>query len=333
MELPMRSLILMSLVFGLYIPLSAQAAGEVSLSPAIENITIESLEQPAQYTVYITSNLDQPQQVVFEALPVSSVDQLGKPILDLSSTSRERLSQQVTLDPQQSLLLPQETAGISVTIHGNFLPPGGTYALITATLKENEDNRNQPRASVVPVIASFLAIRNPYGENRQLSLGGITWPRIPVTLTLRDEVEVNLENQGNVHVEPHGLVQLTDTFNRLIARGQLNENSHLIMPSQTKVLGVSMQSLHSGLPLALYSLTTTGSDELGQNSFERTKRFLYISPWIIGLLMGIGLFIWLRYRFPDFRPFKRRKLHKSKDLSSRTSVSDVIEILQPKQQR
>lgn len=327
----MRLLIVFMLCTWWFTPQTVQAKGEISLSPAIEKVVIENPEQPIQYTIFVTSSLERPEQVVFDVLPVSSVDTLGKPMIDESPDAFQRISQQVMLDPQKTVLLPQETVGISVTIHGKFLPPGGSYALITATLKENEDNRNQSQTSVVPIIASFLAIRNPNGEERRLSLGGLTWPRIPVTTRLHDQVEVSLENQGNVHIEPHGLVELTDMFNRLVSRGQLNENSHLIMPSTAKVLGVSMQSLRTSAPLAFYSLKATGADELGRTPFARTKRFLYISPWIVGFLAFITVVLLIQYKYPDFKPFKRRKNRKIQDLANRTSVNDVLEILHPQQ--
>ena len=327
----MRLLIVFMLCTWWFTPQTVQAKGEISLSPAIEKVVIENPEQPIQYTIFVTSSLERPEQVVFDVLPVSSVDTLGKPMIDESPDAFQRISQQVRLDPQKTVLLPQETVGISVTIHGKFLPPGGTYALITATLKENEDARNQSQTSVVPIIASFLAIRNPNGEERRLSLGGLTWPRIPVTTNLHDQVEVSLENQGNVHVEPHGLVELTDMFNRLVSRGQLNENSHLIMPATAKVLGVSMQSLRTSSPITLYSLKTSGADELGQNPFSSTKKFLYISPWVIGLLTLIALLLLTKHKYPLVKPFKRRKSRKPQDPTSRTSINDVLEILHPKQ--
>ena len=322
--------IFISLCLWLITPTPAQAAGEISLSPAIEKITIENPDQPTQYTMYVTSNLDRPQQVVFEALPVKSVDVLGKPLLDQSPGALDRISQQVVLEPKQAMLLPQERIGVSVTIHGGLLPPGGTYALITATLDDNANKGNSTQTSIVPVIASFLAVRNPDGEDRKIAIGGMTWPRLPVTFNLNEKVEVSLENQGNVHVEPHGLVELTDNFNRLVSRGQLNENAHLILPSQAKVLGVSMRSIDSSLPVSIYSLKTSGADELGQNPFVSIKRFLYISPWLAGSVAIIGLLLLLANKFRDFKPFKRRKNRKAKDLANRTSINDVLEILQPK---
>lgn len=327
----MRLLLIFALCLWWLATETVQAEGEISLSPAIAKVVIENPEQPVQYTVFVTSFLERPQQVEFEALPVSSVDMLGKPLVDQTPAAMQRISQQVMLDPQKTVLLPQETIGISVTIHGKFLPPGGSYALITATLKENEDNRNQSQTSVVPIIASFLAMRNPNGEERRLSLGGLAWPRIPVTTNLHNQVEVSLENQGNVHVEPHGLVELTDMFNRLVSRGQLNENSHLIMPSTAKVLGVSMQSMRTSSPVALYSLKATGADELGQSPFSSTKKFLYISPWVLGFLALIALMLSTKYKYPHFKPFKRYKRRKTLDLASRTSINDVLEILHPKQ--
>jgi hypothetical protein len=323
--------VLLSLCFLLTSPQSAQAAGEISLSPAIEKITIENPDQPTQYTMYVASNLGRPQQVVFEVVPVSSVDVLGKPLLDQSPGALERISQQVVLEPKQAMLLPQERIGVSVTIHPGLLPPGGTYALLTAKLEDKANAGSKTQASVVPVIASFLAIRNLNGEDRRIAIGGMTWPNLPITFNLNEQVEVSLENQGNVHVEPHGLVELTDNFNRLVSRGQLNENSHLIMPSQEKVLGVSMRSLGSSLPISMYALKTSGTDELGQNPFVSIKRFVYISPWVAGSAAVIGLLLLLANKYKDFKPFKRRKNRKINDLANRTSINDVLEILQPKQ--
>jgi hypothetical protein len=326
----MWSFIFLSLCMQLVNPSPIKAAGEISLSPAIEKISIENPDQPAQYTMHVTSKLERPQQIAFEALPIKSVDVLGKPILDQSPGAIERINQQVMLEPRQTILLPRETIGVSVTIHGGMLPPGGTYALLTATLDDTANAGSKTQASVVPVIASFLAIRNPEGEDRRIAIGGMTWPRLPVTFNLQEKVEVSLENQGNVHVEPHGLVELTDTFNRLISRGQLNENSRLIMPAQAKVLGVSMRTLGSGLPVSLYSLKTSGSDELGQNPFESKKNFVYISPWVAGIVLAIGIIVLLRNTFKDFKPFKRRKSRRIQDIANRTSIDDVLEILQPK---
>ncbi len=317
-------------LLSLLMPLPALAQGELSLSPAIHHVTLEQRQQPASYTVFVTSNLPRPEQVTFRVLPVSGVDALGKPIIDHSAAASEVISQQVMLNPPQTTLLPQETVEIEVIVHSQFLPPGGTYALITAALEGTDNNDTGTQASVVPVIASFLAIRNPNGEERRLSIGGLAWPKIPLTTNLHPQIEVSLENQGNVHVEPHGLVELTDTFNRLVSRGQLNENAHLVLPSQEKVLGVSLQSLRPNFPLGLYVLKASGADELGQTPFISTRRFVYISPWIVGLLVLVCLIVWINYRSPDLKRFKRRTSRKAKDNATRTSVADLLDILEPK---
>ncbi len=320
------------IVLGLFLPVvsRAQSSGLSLLTSPLPILMKTTPGVPVTTDIKLRNTGTGEETLKVTLMKFEAYEESGKPAL-MEAEPTDEFLKWVKFSEDTFTVAPGEWKTIQATI----TPPkeasfGYYYAFVFSRANENlspEERRTALNGGTA--ILALLDVDVPGAKKEitleKFSLDKSVYEFLPTTFS------ITLKNQGNVHVEPHGLVELTDMFNRLISRGQLNENSNLIMPSTAKVLGVSMQSLRTSSPITLYSLKAAGADELGQNPFASTKRFLYISPWVVGVLGIIGVLFLARHKYPKMKLFKKRRHLKIVDPDSRTSINDVLEILQPKQ--
>lgn len=193
----------------------------ISRSIRLRNVTTQTLVARAQYNDFVASGED------------------GQPKLLLNSTESSPFSIKAWLSSIETITLaPQEQKTITLTINvPGDASPGGHYGVIrfTGTPPEVEESAVSLSASIgtlvlvnvsgavkeeAKVAELFTADKN--GKKRTLFEYG------PIVITAR------IENVGNIHIQPSGVIRVSNMFGKEVASYQVNKNKGSVLPASIR---------------------------------------------------------------------------------------------------
>ncbi len=138
---------------------------------------------------------------------------------------------------------------------------------------------------------------------------------------------IRIENEGNVHVKPHGLINITNMFGKEVATVRVNDTGGNILPksirrfSNIKWEGKNAFGKYNA-KIGLTYGTPVDQGGQGQNSLFSAKEF-WIFPWrfiipiLLGLIIALGLFYLL------LRLYKNKAVRKAMQQAGLTRVKYV----------
>jgi hypothetical protein len=296
----------------------------LTVSPYIEQLTLGQNQNQASYPVTLFNRGSSPVIVRISAVNFTSLNENGG-ILFLDSKQSQHdpfaLSGNLTFAYPEVIVGPHQSQTVTVTVaNANQLADGGHFASILFTAQGT--NIASGNGVVINQASSSLLFLSSSGGGTQ----NITLTNVALNSwysSLPTDVDAVFQNKGNTQSSPTGLVQILDSSNSVVAQGQINTGSSLILPESKRLFILSLKQTGGHLRPGFYRLKIS-YQHVGQQTvtvFE--QRFFYFNQSLIIALVFViaGLVLLIRYRTKLKVRFRRRRLksHK-KPLSGRKIV-------------
>ena len=208
-----------------------------------------------------------------------------------------------TLTHGQRIVLPIEI----------FIPedaePGGLYGVVLVETipselqKEEEKEKAKGQLSLISRLGTlfFIRVKGDVVEDgflKELKLREIKkfYEKGPISF------ELLFENNGNVHLTPYGIIEITNFFGRKV--GEVEIDPYFVMPDSLRLREVQWnREFLFGRYTATVSLNRGYQDIIDQKSVV-----FWVVPWKIILIGLVGLFliVWFLYWIASHFEIKRK---------------------------
>lgn len=208
--------------------------------------------------------------------------------------------------PQQTITLEP---GQTQTIEGEILnqgdlSPGGHYgALLLTAANSPGGGSDKNKVTIQPVASSLMFVTKTGGDTHRLDLSGVNYKHS--VFSLPSAVTLRFKNDGNTHVVPRGVITITDSSGKVVAKGAINENSNIILPESYRQIYVPLTKIGGANSIGQYQLKVDfrfdGFDQYREyrTSFEYVPKVLLILL-IIALAAAVAVLV-------RRRPKRRKK--------------------------
>ncbi len=293
-------LLIVTLLFGIS---PVQAASSIAVAPALQQIVLNQEGETTQAHVQLKNNTESEVSFTLSAVNFGSLDDSSGLIFQGQGISQldaqYSLTNWISISPSKVTIPPGLEVDIAVTVTNlPDLSPGGHYAAVLATTDSGAGIPNT--VGLKQALSSLLFVTKKGGENYEEILSGISIPK--TTLQLPDAVQIQVQNKGNVHIVPRGLVQVIGYGNQVVAQGAINEDSSLLLPGTNRWLKVPLHQtallVWPGQYRVRVSLRYDGSDTL----INQEKIISYTGIPLLGIIATLCLF--------GFVLILRRKKHR-----------------------
>lgn len=294
------------LIFSQKVSAQEKSPFSLSVKPAYQEVEITENDDTVDATLTYENKSDSIQEIELFAFDFKQTDHFGSLALidNIHENYLHTLVSYLSFDKDSLILLPHTEETLTVKIKNRAsLSPGGHYAAVVARAVDSEKENKE---KVLPAISSLLLVRKIGGERVNLSLKEILWkPNILVT-HIPSTIDLEFENNGNVHVIPRGTLKVTDFLGNVTHQGIINDSSLYLLPGTIRRIPISLQQSKPFFPIMLFFLDATGNADQGDVVFHSEQSFLYID-WRFLIFLGIfavgALILFLK---------KRKKKHEKK---------------------
>lgn len=276
-------------------------AAEMTVVPTFQEINLEKNQSESEFEILIKNASESPIGVKFSVRDFGSMNESGG-VAFLGESKDEiqnySLASWLSLSNGSMIIDAKDQQKIKVKVlNKESLSPGGHYGAILCHLT-NADGELKKGVNLEEVIAVLVYVNKKGGEIYKLKWSGEendgNWWKLPTY------VRVRLENSGNTHVIPRGLVLIKDSFGNEVKRGAINADSGLIMPETFRVFRVPLLAGKRVFWPGIYQLETQFRFD-GKDDFEKINGRVFfvgsIGLFVIGLsLVSIIVMIWRKYR-------------------------------------
>lgn len=267
-------------------PAPQTVPGSMTVQPSFQEIIIDAAEKEKRGVINITNSDSEDVHVTLQATEIQQVDVQGNVLLaDKPTSPATALASYISFDTPDFVLKAHGSSSVPFTIRNSVdLSPGGHYSALIARFAA----KDAESTSVVPAISSFVIVRKTGGEQYHLSLSEVRidsrWFSLPEKVVLR------LNNQGNSHLTPHGLVEILDWKAHRTAMGIINVDSVLVLPQSERELSVPIRRQSWVWPLWVYTVKISGHAPPSEITFSQQIPVLIIHwPSLCILLLVLVL--------------------------------------------
>lgn len=250
----------------------------------VRNVTKDTLVVKAQFEDFVASGEDGQPKILLnpeEKSPYSIKDWLGT-------------TETVTLAPEQ-----RETIPITINVPQDA-SPGGHYGVVrfTGAPPELEGTGVSLSASVGTLILVNVAgdvkesasIEELFVSKDGKRAGLFEYG--PLDFTLR------IENDGNIHLQPKGTIQVTNMFGKTVYLSQLNQDSRNVLPGSIRKFEQSMGNKLLFGPYKLKADVVYGSNS--QITSDTVTFWVIPYKIILGILLAILIVVFIFRRYNRF---------------------------------
>lgn len=261
----------------------------IVVEPPMQDLVVEATDKTVVMTINYTNNSNSLIGLKLSTIDFGALDESGgvaflglnKNVID----KKYALASWVSLSENVVNLQPKTSKKIKVTIlNKESLSPGGHYAAVLATLEQEGEGEN--KVWLNQGLSTLLYVTKKGGEKFDLKFNQLVTHKI--LWNLEDNVEVRLQNQGNVHLVPRGLAQVVSRKNVEVARGVLNADSSIILPETFKWYNVIIKKNNKLIIPGKYQLVLNYRFDGEENFSTKKIDFFYIG--LEGIVL-IGLII------------------------------------------
>ncbi len=285
-------LILLILLIGLFGPkdiIIAQEASTpttISVTPSV--LRLDLSEETPEAIIFYKNTTDSAVELQFSAQDFTELE-AGWKVKFLNDAEAKSynysLSSWIAFERTSMTLDPGEQRSLKVFIDAKRLTPGGHYASIQAEIKQPETA--QDTVQLRGILSSLLFVRTSTGQ--ELEQGEIDSLEVSKNLfSLPSQLKLKFQNLGNVDLTPYGLITITDSLNRKIGTGVLNEDSHTTLPSSIRRYDIPIKQTNQILLPGFYTTEVQlkyGKDEIRISKSVTNFSFGNITLPILSLLL------------------------------------------------
>jgi hypothetical protein len=273
----------------------------LSVSPAIEQLVVNSGQQTVSFNCLITNNTNSTLDLALSAQDFTALNNISGSINFLPNSapnSTYGLADWIRFNNDTIQLGPHISQLVPVTIiNTENLAPGGHYAAIKFTASASLSSSSENRVSANEVISTlvFLTSSGHVVQSVQMSPLQQSW----LTLQMPTSAHLVFKNIGNTQTAPQGLVTIDGPFHTAVARGLINVGSGLVLPATARLYNVPLTSEHAFTYPGIYTLKVSYQAAGSQTVMTVTKHFLYINePLFIAVVAVIVItLLWLIRRY------------------------------------
>lgn len=250
----------------------------------VRNVTKDTLVVKAQFEDFVASGEDGQPKILLnpdEKSPYSIKDWLGA-------------TETVTLAPEQ-----RETIPITINVPQDA-SPGGHYGVVrfTGAPPELEGTGVSLSASVGTLI--LVNVSGDVKESASIEELFVSkdgkraslFEYGPLDFTLR------IENDGNIHLQPKGTIQVTNMFGKTVYLSQLNQDSRNVLPGSIRKFEQSMGNKLLFGPYKLKADVVYGSNS--QITSDTVTFWVIPYKIILGILLTILIVVFIFRRYNRF---------------------------------
>jgi hypothetical protein len=279
----------------------AQTQKGITVSPSIIHIDLAT-DQP-KYELTYTNNTNTNINLVLSVQDFSELEanyQLNFLSQKDAANYKYSLASWISFENNNLQLNPGEKKTVTVFINKDRITKGGHYASILAQVQQAQ---NKSTINILPTLSSLLFVRASTGQE-------IEQGKINDFTELRDGVEfpetfiTMFQNSGNVHVVPHGLIQIYDPLGNLVAKGTFNINSLDALPESIRRFDTNIDFYQKVLLPGIY--TAKINLHFGNTDKTTSASVKFFSQGMFDFVkIGSGLVIIVLVVF-----YLRKKLHR-----------------------
>lgn len=253
----------------------------VTVSPALQELFTANISQ-GTITIDNTSNTNLSISAKISNIGINNQDKII--ILDESDTSQ--LEKFISLSETEFIINSNEQKTVTISLKNvSDLPAGSTYGSIIFTL--NTTDTITETTSVVPSIASHIIITKSGTANFNASISNISFARNGIVFDHPDKILMDIENEGNAIFQPFGSIEVYDTLNRLVYRGQITEDVSYLFPKQEKTISGDLYRTDYVFPIGRHTLVVAGNIVEDQQPYFYRGNYFYFDPLFGSLTLGI----------------------------------------------
>jgi hypothetical protein len=266
------------------------AAGEsgIRIEPLYLELTVSDEVQTESKTVWIENLTASEQKLEVSAIGVKSQDTDGN-VAFVDSPFAAGTSNTVTFlqfSTSSATLAPGAKLAVQVSaINSQSLSPGGHYGAVVSRFVPKGEAKPEPQ--VLPGVSTLVLVRKTGGERYHISLSDVDQSNGLITFTFPTSVRLTFSNEGNIHVVPHGTIEITDLFGRLVSKGIINDGSRIVLPESRRIIAQSLYSVAPRLPIMLYHTSIRGTTTPGDVPFFRDFYFIFVHPLALALCVFV----------------------------------------------
>lgn len=307
--------------FGALRPQKAQAAGEaLMISPSL----IEEIVQPGETltkTVHVVNESSSARRIypIIKDFVPNGED--GTPrLIEPGSQEGSFLSSYLNVANTDGILIgPGNSYDFSFTI---TMPatagPGGYYSAMVFGTKADDlhiSSQDKGAASAISQQAGcLLLVKIPGGANEKAEVRDFSTDKTFFGTPYKVNFKTRIENLGNVHVSPRGVISITNMLSREVATLKVNDHSGSILPKSIRKFDNDWQDkLGFGRYKAQMALSYGTPASAGGNGKQSlvAETFFWIIPWKIVIPVIIGLLIFLTLSYLSLKSYKDRAIKKA----------------------
>jgi hypothetical protein len=301
----MRKLLI--LIFGLLVfgfaPNSAFAARSITngitVSPAIEQITVNKNQDSATFNVEIINNTNSPQFITVSSQDFTYLNESGAVSFYNSSVVNSSdihgLTSYLKIGYPEIALATRQSKIVPITVvNANLLSSGGHYAAIV--FRAYPTNQKKTNFSLVQAVSSLVFLSTNGSGTQKVSLVNALIGSLNINLP--QQVSLILQNSGNTQTIPSGFIQILNPGGKLVSQSQINVFSGLILPASRRLLITNIAPANKFLWPGFYKVKVFYSHQ-GSNSYTIYQKQIFVitEPFLVVIIaVVLALIFWRYYR-------------------------------------
>jgi hypothetical protein len=265
------------------------AVNGITVSPAIEQLTLEPNQNSTTFQTQVTNNTASPVVLQVSAEDFTALNQNGGLSFfnggAIDTNNPHGLLDFLSIGLSEIALGPRQSQTVPITIlNANQLAVGGHYAALMFKVEGTSNGKGNK--IIINQAVSSLIFLSTYGQGSQTTV--LTTPITGRLLTsFPQTINMVFSNTGNTQTTPRGYVQILDSSSHVVSQGQLNINSNLILPTSSRLFALNLTQLKKHLWPGIYRLKVYYQHD-GQATYSvYQQKFLYVNGGLVVLAVVV----------------------------------------------
>lgn len=289
--------------------LAADMVGSgIEVTPPTQNINISQTEN-RDVLVEFTNRNNLPIDVDFSFVDFDALGNFsGTAFLNgqLKLSESHKLSQWVTISPKAANIQPKDKVAVKVHVSNTqSLSAGGHYGAILATIKAPGDKKTTSTILLNESVSSLIFLTKSGGEVYSLSLKNNKFSYS--LFGLPTKTDLLFTNNGNTHLIPRGLIEITDWRGALVKKGIINAESNILLPENERTYTAQLANVTKVLLPGKYTVKIQFRYSADSAYSEVTKSILYLPVLPTILAIAIVILVWFLLRKMTLKVILRKK--------------------------